>query len=55
MAWNREHAGLAAAPAVAIDWSVTGGDRAVGVGGILVLRHAVVVVRGQPDLRLGGV
>ena len=23
MAWNREHAGLAAAPAVAIDWSVT--------------------------------
>jgi hypothetical protein len=23
MAWNREHAGVAAAPAVAIDWSVT--------------------------------
>jgi hypothetical protein len=23
MTWNREHAGLAAAPAVAIDWSVT--------------------------------
>lgn len=23
MAWNREHAGIAAAPAVAIDWSVT--------------------------------
>lgn len=23
MAWNREHAGLAAAPAVAIDWAVT--------------------------------
>lgn len=23
MAWNREHAGLAAAPAIAIDWSVT--------------------------------
>jgi hypothetical protein len=23
MAWNREHAGVAAAPAVAVDWSVT--------------------------------
>jgi hypothetical protein len=30
MAWNREHAGLAAAPAVAIDWSVTAMTEAVG-------------------------
>jgi len=30
MAWNREHAGLAAAPAVAIDWSVTAMSEAAG-------------------------
>jgi hypothetical protein len=30
MAWNREHAGLAAAPAVAIDWSVTAMTEAAG-------------------------
>jgi hypothetical protein len=30
MAWNREHAGLAAAPAVAIDWSVTAMTEATG-------------------------
>jgi hypothetical protein len=30
MAWNREHAGVAAAPAVAIDWSVTAMSEAVG-------------------------
>jgi hypothetical protein len=30
MAWNREHAGVAAAPAVAIDWSVTAMTDAAG-------------------------
>ena len=30
MAWNREHAGLAAAPAVAIDWSVLAMTEAAG-------------------------
>jgi hypothetical protein len=30
MAWNREHAGVAAAPAVAIDWSVIAMSEAVG-------------------------
>jgi hypothetical protein len=30
MAWNREHAGVAAAPAVAIDWSVTAMAEAAG-------------------------
>ncbi|MGH3295426.1 MAG: hypothetical protein ACRDP7_26885 [Trebonia sp.] len=30
MAWNSEHAGVAAAPAVAIDWSVTAMTEAVG-------------------------
>jgi hypothetical protein len=30
MAWNREHAGIAAAPAVAIDWSVTAMTEAAG-------------------------
>ena len=30
MAWNREHAGVAAAPAVAIDWSVTAMSEAAG-------------------------
>jgi hypothetical protein len=30
MAWNREHAGVAAAPAVAIDWSVTAMIEAAG-------------------------
>ena len=30
MAWNREHAGVAPAPAVAIDWSVTAMAEAVG-------------------------
>jgi hypothetical protein len=30
MAWNREHAGIAAAPAVAIDWSVTAMSEAAG-------------------------
>jgi hypothetical protein len=30
MAWNREHAGVAAAPAVAIDWSVTAMTEAAG-------------------------
>lgn len=30
MAWNREHAGVAAAPAVAIDWSVTATTEATG-------------------------
>jgi hypothetical protein len=30
MAWNREHAGVAAAPAVAIDWSVTAMTEASG-------------------------
>jgi hypothetical protein len=30
MAWNREHAGVAAAPAVAIDWSVTAMNEAAG-------------------------
>jgi len=30
MAWNREHAGVAAAPAVAIDWSVTAMTEATG-------------------------
>ena len=28
--WNREHAGVAAAPAVAIDWSVTAMTEAAG-------------------------
>lgn len=30
MAWNREHAGVAATPAVAIDWSVTAMTEALG-------------------------
>ena len=30
MAWNHEHAGVAAAPAVAIDWSVTAMTEAAG-------------------------
>ena len=30
MAWNREHAGVPAAPAVAIDWSVTAMTEAAG-------------------------
>jgi hypothetical protein len=30
MAWNREHAGVAAAPPVAIDWSVTAMSEAAG-------------------------
>jgi hypothetical protein len=30
MAWNREHAGVASAPAVAIDWSVTAMTEATG-------------------------
>src|SRR5271155_1689131 len=30
MAWNSEHAGVAAAPAVAIDWSVTAMTEAAG-------------------------
>lgn len=30
MAWNREHAGVAAAPAAAIDWSVTAMAEAAG-------------------------
>jgi len=30
MAWNREHAGVAAAPAVAIDWSVVAMTEAAG-------------------------
>jgi hypothetical protein len=30
MAWNREHAGVAAAPAVAIDWSVIAMTEAAG-------------------------
>jgi hypothetical protein len=30
MAWNREHAGVAAAPAIAIDWSVTAMAEATG-------------------------
>jgi hypothetical protein len=30
MTWNREHAGVAAAPAVAIDWSVTAMTEAAG-------------------------
>jgi hypothetical protein len=30
MAWNREHAGVPAAPAVAIDWSVTAMTEAIG-------------------------
>jgi hypothetical protein len=30
MAWNREHAGVAAAPAVAIDWSVTAMTESTG-------------------------
>jgi hypothetical protein len=30
MAWNREHVGVAAAPAVAIDWSVTAMTEAAG-------------------------
>ena len=30
VAWNREHAGVAAAPAVAIDWSVTAMAEAAG-------------------------
>jgi hypothetical protein len=30
MAWNREHAGVAAAPAVAIDWSVTAMNESAG-------------------------
>ena len=30
MAWNREHAGVAATPAVAIDWSVTAMTEAAG-------------------------
>jgi hypothetical protein len=30
MAWNREHAGVAAAPAVAIDWSVTAMTESAG-------------------------
>jgi hypothetical protein len=30
MAWNREHAGVAAAPAVAIDWSITAMNESVG-------------------------
>ena len=30
MAWNREHAGVAAAPAVAVDWSVTAMTEAAG-------------------------
>jgi hypothetical protein len=30
MAWNREHAGVAAAPVVAIDWSVTAMTEAAG-------------------------
>jgi hypothetical protein len=30
MAWNREHAGVAAAPAVAIEWSVTAMTEATG-------------------------
>jgi hypothetical protein len=29
-AWNREHAGVAAAPAVAIDWSVTAMTESAG-------------------------
>ena len=29
--WNREHAGVAAAPAVAIDWSVTAMTEAAGL------------------------
>jgi hypothetical protein len=34
MAWNREHAGVAAAPAVAIDWSVIAMNEAVGRLGV---------------------
>jgi len=30
MAWNREHAGVAAAPAVAIDWSITAMTESAG-------------------------
>jgi hypothetical protein len=30
MTWNREHAGIPAAPAIAIDWSVTAMTEAVG-------------------------
>jgi len=46
MAWNREHAGLAAAPAVAIGWSVTAMTEAAGrlAGGSWDLPHLAVAV-----------
>ena len=47
MAWNREHAGVAAAPAVAIDWSVTAMTEAAGrlaAPGAWDLRRAAAAV-----------
>jgi hypothetical protein len=47
MAWNREHAGVAAAPAVAIDWSVTAMTAAAGrlaAPGAWDLRRAAAAV-----------
>jgi hypothetical protein len=46
MTWNREHVGVAAAPAVAIDWSVTAMAEAVrrlGAGGWDLSRLAAAV------------
>jgi hypothetical protein len=39
MAWNREHAGVAAAPALAIDWSVLAMTRRVQVGVEVLLQQ----------------
>jgi hypothetical protein len=47
MAWNREHAGVAAAPAVAIDWSVVAMTEAAGRftrGGSWDLSHAAAAL-----------
>ena len=47
MAWNREHAGVAAAPAVAIDWSVVAMTEAAGRfsrSGAWDLSHAAAAV-----------
>jgi hypothetical protein len=47
MAWNREHAGVAAAPAVAIDWSVTAMTESaarLAVAGAWDLHHVAAAV-----------
>src|ERR1700733_7789178 len=47
MAWNREHAGVASTPAVAIDWSVTAMAEAAGrltAAGLWDLDHLAAAV-----------